>query len=75
MGEQDPLRQSLALTTAALQAAVTSRQVHERAVLTLTGPWAHLGPVTVREILDRANSALGAARTTPANIDSLAEKA
>ncbi|QRE77355.1 hypothetical protein F1D61_30945 [Methylobacterium aquaticum] len=74
MGEQDHLRQALALTTAALQAAVASGQVHPSAKLTLTGSWAHLGSAAVSEILDRANAALGAARSTTANIDSLPEQ-
>ncbi|MGF3025598.1 hypothetical protein ACQVP2_22570 [Methylobacterium aquaticum] len=68
------LRQSLALTSAALSAAVASGRVTERDVLTLTGEWADLGSVTVREILDRAGAVLGCASVTPANIDSLPER-
>lgn len=75
MADPDHLHQALVMTTAALQAAVDTRQVHPGAVLTLTGPWAHLGSMTIREILDRAGAALGSASVTTVNIDSLPEMA
>lgn len=77
MGEQSreaELRQALAMTAAALNAAVAMGQVDPRGRLTPTGRWAHLGSATISEILDRANAALGPDRTTPANIDSVTEK-
>lgn len=53
---------ALMLTTGALVAATTSGRIKETDKVTFTGDFASLGEVTIQEVLDAADEAIGAAR-------------
>jgi hypothetical protein len=58
---ESALRQALQLTAGALQALAKKLPRGERHVVSFTHNWADLGSMTVAEILDGADTALGRA--------------
>lgn len=52
------LRETLALTSGALQCVAHLLPAGERHIVNFTGEWQHIGPQSIKAILDRANAAL-----------------